>query len=77
MEVYERKEMTALFDEWRSVLEKAARLAQRLEALLDGAWPADDEGPKFGYCAYCYKESCDHCVGRLRIQAGREADKWK
>ncbi len=77
MEVYERKEIAALFEEWKLLLEKAGKLAEQLEVLIDKACPTDDEGPKFGYCAYCYEENCDHCISRRRMQAGKEVQEWK
>lgn len=77
MEVYERKEIAALFEDWKLLLEKAGKLAARLETLIDIACPTDDEGPKFGYCAYCYKESCDRYIGRRRMPAEKEVQKWK
>jgi len=66
MEVYERKEMAALFGDWKLILEKAEKIAERMEALFDRAYPEDDAGPDFGYCAYCYKENCDRCISRRR-----------
>lgn len=45
MEVYERKEIAALFEDWKLLLEKAGKLAARLETLIDIACPTDDEGP--------------------------------
>lgn len=77
MEVSERKEMTALFDEWKLILEKAGKLAQRLERLIDETSPIDDMGAMFGYCAYCYKENCDHCISSRRMNAEKEESKWK
>ena len=42
MEVYERKEIAALFEDWKLLLEKAGKLAARLETLIDIACPTDD-----------------------------------
>ena len=77
MEVYERTEIAALFEDWKLLLEKAGKLAERLEALIDKAYPTDDEGPGFGYCAYCYEENCDRCISRRRMQTGKVVWEWK
>lgn len=58
--------LTRLLSEWRQCIQKADEAALSLQHFLDSLRTGDDEGASFGYCAYCYAESCDGCRYRLR-----------
>ncbi len=62
----ETKTLTRLLSEWRQCIRKAEEAALLVERFLDTIQSEDDTGAAFGYCAYCYAESCEGCRYRLR-----------
>lgn len=61
-----------LLYEWMRLLQKESEIATQMELLMEQKKEKDDNGPIFGYCAYCYAESCEHCWYRFRKSTEKE-----